>query len=85
LGAVLLADAHHLAEDLDVEAVTLGLGEDFLDLLGHLGLLDLQALDAFDDALELACAAWFSTSGWAGGVVGHGVSSKLENGGWRGP
>ncbi len=44
----------HLAQHLDVEAVALGLGEDFLDLLGDLRPFLLEALDALDDGLELA-------------------------------
>ena len=51
LVGVLLAERDHLAQDLGVEAVALGLGVDFLDVGGDRLLLLLKPLDALDQEL----------------------------------
>ena len=53
LGDVLLAEPDDRAERLGVEAVALGLGVDFLDVVGERLLLLLEPLDALDDGSEL--------------------------------
>src|SRR5688572_6946834 len=50
---VALAQAHHLAQDLRVEAMPLGLAIDFLDVVRERPFLVLQPLDSLDQALEL--------------------------------
>src|SRR5579859_1634079 len=50
---VLLAQAHHGAQRLDVVAVDLGLAVDVADVVGDRLLLFFEPLDAFDEGFEL--------------------------------
>ena len=50
---VLLAQPHHGAQRLDVEAVAFGLGIDVADVVGDRLLFFFEPLDALDEGLEL--------------------------------
>ena len=68
---VLLAQPHHDAQRLDVEAVALGLGIDVADVVGDRLLLFFEPLDPLDDGLELilgkAVGGLFVFGGSSGG------------------
>src|SRR5690606_31663061 len=53
LGAIHLPQPDDLPQNLGIEAMRLGLGIDFLDVIGERLLLLLQPLDARDDLVEL--------------------------------
>ena len=50
---VLLAQAHHDTQRLDIEAVALGFGIDIADVVGERLFLLLEPFDALDEGLEL--------------------------------
>ena len=63
-----LPEPHDRAQRLGVEAVGLGLGVDFLDVIGERLLLFLQPFDALDDGAELILG---ETGGrGSGGAIG---------------
>ena len=50
---ILLANADHRPEGLDVEAIALGFGIDLAEIGGERGLFLLEPLDAGDDGTKL--------------------------------
>src|SRR5574337_668416 len=61
LVAVLSAQGHDLAHDLDVEAVGLGLPVDVLDVVGERLFLFLEPLDAFDESAQVSRVHLFAS------------------------